>query len=228
MCGPPRDAPVAPAASVAVRGVGRQHAGHLRWPASATAGPRRSAVAPALATRSFRFAPGVLRRPRAGAALPLPAAAALLRVCSAVSSALTPRSPRVRLPLSAWCVAPVLGPRRPYPRDWRCPLPGFGDAADNAGRMGGGGRAKAGGAGVGLCHTQGVGLVGCRQYRAGKPHECVWSVAGFFPQAEVDCVHRQRHTCRRRKKSRRGMKKKPFVVIEPLLHVTKHQLIHSH
>ena len=77
VCGPPRDALVATAASVAVRGDGRQRAGHLGWPAAVTWRPGRSAVAPALAARSRRFAPGVLRRPRAGAALPLPAPAAL-------------------------------------------------------------------------------------------------------------------------------------------------------
>jgi len=59
----------------------------------------------------------------------------------------------------------------------------------------------AGGAGVELCQTQGVGLVGRRQYRAETPHDCVWSFASFFQQAEVDRVHRQRHTCRKKKKN---------------------------
>jgi len=92
MCGPPRDAPMATAASVAVRSVGRQRSGQLRWPAAVTARSGRSAIAPALAERSCRFAPGVLRHPRAGAALPLPAPAALRLVCSAVAAALAPRS----------------------------------------------------------------------------------------------------------------------------------------
>jgi len=217
---------VAAAASVAVSGVGRQHAGQLCWPAAATARPRPSAVAPALAARSCRFALRVLRRPRAGAALPLPAAAALRLVCSEVSSAQTPRSPGVRLPFGAWCVAPALATRRPYQRDWRCPLSGFADAGDKARRMGEGGASE----GRGRWRWT---LSSARRWAggespvSGKQHDCVWSDAGFFPQAEVDCVHRQRHTGRK-KKSRRGIKKKPFVVIGPLLHVRKHQSIHSH
>ena len=138
VCGPPDDAPVETAALVAIRGVGRQRAGQLRWPAAVTARPGRAAVSLALAARSCRFAPSELRRPHAGAALPLPAPVALRLVCSAVASALTPRSPRVRRPLCAWCVSPALATRR-QPRNWRCPLPGSGDAADEGGRMGEGG-----------------------------------------------------------------------------------------
>jgi len=141
VCGPPRDAPVATAASVAVRGDGHQWAEQLGWPAAVTSRPGRSAVAPAPAAHSRCFAPGVLRRPRAGAALPLPAPAALRLVCSEVASALTPRSPRVRRPFCAWCVARALATRR-HPRNWRCQLPGSGDADDEGGRMGEGGASE--------------------------------------------------------------------------------------
>jgi len=112
--------------------------GQLRSPVAATVRPV-ARVAPALVARSFRFAPGVLRRHCAGAGLPLPVPAALCLVCSEVASALAPRSHRVRLLLYEWCVAPALALCRPYPRDWRCELPGFGDAANKEGRMGEGG-----------------------------------------------------------------------------------------
>jgi len=105
--GPARDSPVTAAASVAVRGVGRQ---------------RRAAPL----ARGCHCAPCALRRrPRAGGALPLPAPAALRLVCSAVAPALAARSPRARLLLYEWCVTPALAERRSYPRDWRCQLPTF-------------------------------------------------------------------------------------------------------
>jgi len=138
VCGPPRDAPVATTASVAIRGVSGQQAGQLGWPAAVTSRPVRSAVAPTLAARFRRFEPGALRRPRIGAALPPSAPAALRLVLSAVASALTPRSSRVRRTLWAWCVAPALATRR-LPRNWLCQPPESRDAANEWGRMGEGG-----------------------------------------------------------------------------------------
>jgi len=149
------DVPVAAVASDAVRGVARQHAGQLRSPAAAITGPVPSAVASALAARSCRFEPGVLRRPCAGAALPLPAPAPLRPVFSAVASALKPRSTPVRLLLCGWCAAPALAPRRPYSRDLKVQLPGFDDDADTAGRMGKGGASEgSGGCLWTLCHAR--------------------------------------------------------------------------
>jgi len=90
----------------------------------------------------------------------------------------------------------------------------------------GGGDCWRGRVGVGLSDARGVELVEGRRYKDETPRDCVWSVAGCLRQAKVVYVHRERHKCRTKKNPKRD-KKKPFVVIELLLHVTKHKAIHS-
>jgi len=164
---------------------------------------RRAALA-----RGCRCPPVAPRRcPRADAALPSPAAAAARLLPPAV--------------------APALAPRFLRPRVLRCRGPGFSNAADQAGRMGEG-EASVGGDGLVLDSATRVEL---GWWRGGSTRRRRRTTACGSPL--VACRRRRSTVCTEKsisigkKKTRRGIKKRPFVVIEQLLHVTKHKAIHS-
>jgi len=147
----------------------------------------------------------------------------------AVASVLAPRSLRPRLPLLAWCAPlspPSLTPRSPRPRVLRCRGPGFSNAGDQAGRMAEG-EARVGGDGLvwDSATREALGL-----WRGGSTKRRHRTTA--CGPSLVACRSRRLTVCTEKgisigRKIRRGIKTKPFVVIELLLHFTKHKAIHS-
>ena len=172
---------------------------------------------------------GRRRRLRAGAALSTPSAASSRLLPFACVPALMPRSLRPRLPLRAWCAPPappLLTPHSPRPQFLCCRGPGFSDAGDQAGRMAEG-EARVGGDGLVLdsATREALGL-----WRGGSTKRRRRTTA--CGPSLVACRSRRLTVCPEKgisigRKIRRGIKTKPFVVIELLLHFTKHKAIHS-
>jgi len=158
-------------------------------------------------------------RRRAGAALSTPAAASSRLLPPDVAPVLAPRSLLPRLPLRVWCAPPPLPsltPRSLRPRVSRCRVPGFRDAATQAGRIGEG-EVSVGGDGFVLdcAMREALGL-----WRGGSTKRRRRTTA--FGPSLVACRKRRLTVCTEKsintgKKNSRRDKKKHFVVIELLL-----------